>query len=113
MTECCCCISPEKGYKVTGLACCFISFLSLAQFIYSYIQSDGLNRFMGGGFLVAYGIPAYYWFTSQSDPDQLYKRRFAKTYIWITSIWWLVLILFLALIVTAFSAFGGSAPDGL
>ncbi len=111
--SCCCCVSLEAGYKVMGLICCLISVIAFAFFSYSFTMSSApFEELLGGGFLISYGTPATYWILSQMNPDQNYKRMFAKTYVWLTSIWWLLMILFLGLIVLALGSFDSPAPDG-
>ena len=95
-----------------GVVCCTISLLGLALFIYSQTVVFPLYNIFGIGFCVSYGTPAVYWLLDRSEPKYKYKLRFAQTYLWLTSIWWLVLILFLAGIIFALSAWGSTPPPG-
>ena len=68
MVECCCCISQEKGFKVTGVFCCAVAVYSIASIILARGETTRLNRILGVCFLIVYGIPAYYWWLSRSHP---------------------------------------------
>ena len=109
MTECCFLASPKQGYKLTGIACCCISFLSLGTLLFT---GDSLSQLFGVASIIAYGVPSYFWYVSLSDPDPKYKRRFAKTFIWMTNILWLLTILFFALIILAFASWGSDVSFG-
>ena len=49
-------------------------------------------------FLVAYGLPSFFWVSSlYFSDDPKYKRLFADTYLWLPAIFWFVYLSFVAL----------------
>ncbi len=75
--------------------------------LYSFVVTTGLYRLFGSGFLIAYGVPAYYWLRSETKADQKRNQtKFIKTYVWLTGIWWLLIVLFLGLLVLALNSWG-------
>ena len=81
-------------------------------FFYSFALTTGLIRIFCSGFLVAYGVPAYYWLKTDANTDQQkYKRRFIKTYVWLTGIWWFLMVLFWVILILALSSIGSGVTD--
>ena len=88
----------SSGYVQMGVVSSVMALFGLGLFIYSRTVVFPLYDLFGIGFFVSYGTPATYWLLDRSEPNQKYKLRFAQTYLWLTSIQWLIVILFLVVI---------------
>ena len=57
-------------------------------------QLDNGFKVLGGGCLIAYGVPASYWMRSGFNTNQKkYQTKFIRTYLLLPCIWWFLVVL--------------------